>query len=99
MKDFSFSKNPYEIQQEYQKVFVDDGKKLGYLSKHKRRVEWVKLHVKDVLKHYSLSDSSKWKVIDTLILDEALLSNEYYAKNQNVILFSEISIEKLDNIK
>lgn len=99
VKDFSFSKNPYEIQQEYQKVFVDDGKKLGYLSKHKRRVEWVKLHVKDVLKHYSLSDSSKWKVIDTLILDEALLSNEYYAKNQNVILFSEISIEKLENLK
>lgn len=98
VKDFSFSKNPYEIQQEYKKVFSDEDGKLGYLSKHKRRVEWVKQHIDDVIKHYRLQESKKWKVIDTMILDEALLSNEYFNKQQNVILFSDLSTEILEKL-
>lgn len=37
VKDFNFSGNPYEIQLEYQKMFVD-GKKKCYATKHGRRV-------------------------------------------------------------
>mgnify|MGYP003313956476 FL=1 len=36
VKDFSFAKNPYEMDQEYKRIFVN-GEKPCYMSKHKRR--------------------------------------------------------------
>ena len=90
VKDFSFSKSPYEMQQQYLSVFCDNGKKLCYISKHKRRVDWVKNHLDDVIEHYRLPKGN-WKVDDILILSEPIISNEYYHKKQKCILFSDIS--------
>ena len=47
VKNFGFSKTPYEMHQEYLRIFCDNGDKLCYISKHKRRVEWIKAHIDD----------------------------------------------------
>ena len=87
LKDFSFSKTPYEMYQEYNKMFCDKGEKLCYYSKHSRRVEWIKSHINDVVSHYKLT-GDKWKVNDVLILSEPFPSNEYYHRNKKILLYA-----------
>lgn len=89
-KAFSFSKTPYEMHQEYLDVFCDKGNKLCYLSKHKRRVEWIENHVDDVIEFYKL-EKGKWRIDDIFITNEIIVSNEFYHKHQKIILYSDIT--------
>jgi len=96
-KDFTFSKTPYEMHRQYLNVFCDDDKNLCYISKHKKRVEWIKNHIADVIIEYKL-DMIKWKVEDLLITSEPIVSNEYYHKKQKMLLYSEISDARIKSI-
>lgn len=97
VKDFSFSKSPYEMYQEYLKVFCDQNDKLCYISKHKRRVEWMKKHLQDIIIHYHL-DPVKWKIDDILIVNEDIVCNEYYHLEQKILLYSDISQSSINRI-
>lgn len=97
VKDFNFSRNPYEIQQEYQKMFVD-GKKKCYVTKHARRVDWVKEHIEDVKVHYELTDVA-WKVCGIFIVSESLISTQVYHQKLEVISKAELSVERIRSIK
>lgn len=90
VKDFSFAKTPYEMHQEYLSVFCDEENKLSYVSKHKKRVAWIAEHIDDILLQYNLP-KGKWKVRETLIVDETIISNDYFHKGQNILLYSEIT--------
>lgn len=96
-KDFSFSKTPYEMHQEYLSVFCDNGKKLCYISKHKRRLLWVQEHINDVLQQYSLVNGN-WKVQDLLITSDSITSNEFYHQKQKMLLFSEITASNIHKL-
>ena len=97
VKNFNFSKTPYEMHQEYLKIFCDYGDKLCYISKHKRRVKWIKEHIDDVLVHYKLSGKN-WKVDDLLIVNEDIISSEYYHQKQKIMLYSDIDKKAISNI-
>jgi len=97
VKNFGFSKTPYEMHQEYLRIFCDNGDKLCYISKHKRRVEWIKAHIDDVLIQYNLQKGN-WKVEDLLIVNEAIISNEYYHQNQKLLLYTDIDKKTMSNI-
>lgn len=98
-KDFSYAKNPYEIDQEYNKIFVDgdDGKETCYLTKHKRRVSWLEKHLDDIISHYRLS-SGPWVIKTALFVSEEIVSNKYYHKNETVIIYSDISESTIKTI-
>lgn len=96
VKDFSFAKNPYEMEQEYQKIFVD-GDKQCYLSKHKRRATWIKEHVDDVIEQYHLTPG-KWSVRTAMFVSEEIISNSFYHKNEKIIVYSEISPKKVKSV-
>lgn len=96
VKNFNFSRNPYEIQLEYQKMFVD-GKKKCYVTKHNRRVAWVKEHLEDLKLQYGL-DNASWKVKGLFIVNEPLISNQVYGQNMEVISKAELSIKRIRNI-
>lgn len=98
VKDFSFAKTPYEMHQQYLSVFCDNGDKLCYISKHKKRVDWIKSHIDDVVAKYNL-DQGKWKVFDALVVDESITSNEFYHQNQTILLYSELTEETFKRIK
>ena len=91
VKDFNFSRNPYEIQLEYQKMFVD-GKKKCYATKHARRVDWLKEHLEDLKIHYQLSDVI-WNVYGLFIVSEPLISMQVYHQKLEVISRAELSVE------
>ncbi|MDF2803483.1 MAG: hypothetical protein K0S61_3386 [Anaerocolumna sp.] len=96
VKDFNFSRNPYEIQLEYQKMFVD-GEKKCYATKHNRRVAWVREHLEDLKLQYGL-DNASWKVNGLFIVSEPLISNQVYGQNIEVVSKAELSIERIRNI-
>ena len=97
VKDFSVTKSPYEMYQEYLEVFCDKGDKLCYVSKHKRRVAWIKEHIADVISHYGL-ESGAWSVGEVMIVNEIIVSNEYYHKNQKIVLFPDITEKLIKNL-
>ena len=78
-------------------IFCYSDGKLCYISKHKRRVEWVKSHINDVIVQYNLP-TGKWKVSDALIVNEPIISNSYYHKNQKILLFSELDYKTINNL-
>lgn len=98
VKDFSLAKTPYQMHQQYLSVFCDDGSKLCYISKHKKRVNWVKEHIDDVIVNYNL-EKGKWKVVEALVVDENIISNDFYHLNQTIILYSDLTDESLKRIK
>ena len=97
VKDFNFSRNPYELHMEYLKMF-DDSKKTSYSTKHLKRVNWVKEHIDDVKIQYGLGDSI-WKVSGLFIVSEQLLSNNVYSKELEVITLPELSVERIRSVK
>lgn len=96
VKDFNFSRNPYEIQLEYQKMFVD-GEKKCYATKHNRRVNWVREHMEDLKIQYGL-DNSTWGISDLFIVSEPLISTQVYQQDIEVISKAELSVERLRSI-
>lgn len=89
VKDFSFAKSPYEMDQEYKRIFVD-GDKPCYMTKHKRRVNWVKNHIDDVKKHFDLPDG-KWSVRAVMFVSDDIVSNAFYHQKETILVYSQIT--------
>lgn len=97
VKDFNFSKSPYEMDCEYQKMFVDKSDKKCFATKHKRRASWVNDHLEDIKIQYEL-EGDGWTVKDIFIVSQAIISNAFYDTGATIITYSEISKEKLQKI-
>lgn len=96
VKDFSFAKNPYEMDQEYRRIFVD-GEKPCYMAKHKRRATWVKEHIDDVRQHFNLPDGN-WTVKAVMFVSEEIVSNAFYHQGETIIVYSDITEEKVKQV-
>ena len=89
VKDFSVAKNPYEMDQEYKRIFVD-GEKPCYMTKHKRRATWIKDHLEDVKAHFNLPEG-KWSVKTVMFVSEEIVSNLFYHQGEHIIIYSNIT--------
>lgn len=94
VKNFNFSKNPYEMHLEYKKMFENTKKKKGYYEKHCRRVEWCNKHIDDFKEQYGL-DNGGWKVIGLFILSQPLVSTKIYHKDIKMLTEKELSINSI----
>ena len=97
VKNFNFSRNPYEMHLEYKKMFEDAKKKKGYYTKHCRRVDWCNQHIDDFKKQYRL-DEGEWEVIGLFILSQPLVSTKIYHKDIRMLTEKELSIESIRNM-
>ena len=97
VKNFNFSKNPYEMHLESKKMFENTKKKKGYYTKHCRRVDWCNKHIDDFKKQYGLDDSD-WRVIGVFILSQSLVSTEIYHKEIKMLTEKELSVSSIRNI-
>lgn len=95
-KDFSFAKNPYEMDQEYRRIFVD-GDKPCYMTKHKRRAAWIQEHLEDVKVHFGLPDG-KWCVKTVMFTSEEIVSNSFYHQKEQIIVYSQIDGNVVKNV-
>lgn len=85
-KDFNFSRNPYEIAMEREKMFSGDK---SFINKHLRRHSWVEENLDHVLEYYRL-EKDIWKVIPMFIASEYLITKdlvdnycvEFYTESQ-----------------
>ena len=93
VKNFRYSRNPYEIQQEHEKMFVD-GSSSCFVTKHKKRITWIAEHLEDLKQQYGL-DNRTWKVTGLFIVNQALISSYVYKQDIRCISTSELSIEAL----
>lgn len=96
VKDFSFAKNPYEMDQEYKRIFVD-GDKLCYMTKHKRRAAWVKEHLEAVKTHFNLPEGN-WLVKTVMFVSEEVVSNAFYHQDEKIIVYSDITEENVKSV-
>lgn len=87
-KNFSISKNYYEISNEYKKMF-DLKKKNCLYNKHKRRVEWVKEHLGDLIIEYNLPNTN-WKIKDMFIVEDYIVSKEVYGINVEIYTLKDL---------
>lgn len=97
VKDFHFSRNPYEIQQEYIKMFVDKKKEKCFATKHQRRVEWLREHLEDVKQEYNL-DNLDWIIDGIFIVSEPLISSYIYKQTIKCISRVELSPEAIRDL-
>lgn len=97
VKDFNFSKSPYEMDYEYQKMFVDKGGKKSFSTKHKRRAIWIKEHLEDIKQHYGLTGND-WSVNAIFIVNDPIISNRFYNAGATIITYEEITKEKLEKL-
>ncbi|MDF2844509.1 MAG: hypothetical protein K0R00_2935 [Herbinix sp.] len=99
VKSFSFSRNPYEIQSEYNKIFVDTEQHKCFVTKHNRRIEWVEKHLQDTCEQFELNSKINWKIVGAFIVEEPIISNKIYNKNMEMISQLELTIERIRKIK
>ncbi|MFW2503469.1 hypothetical protein ACN078_20300 [Clostridium diolis] len=97
VKDFNFSKSPYEMDLEYRKMFVDKEGEKCFATKHKRRVLWINEHLEDVKIQYGL-DGEGWSIKDVFIVSEAIISNAFYNAGATIITYGEITKERMENL-
>ncbi|WP_378956602.1 hypothetical protein [Pelosinus sp. sgz500959] len=97
VKDFNFSKSPYEMDCEYQKMFVDKGEKKCFATKHRRRASWINKHLEDFKIQYGLVGDG-WTIKDIFIVNEAIISNAFYNAGATIITYGEISKERLQRV-
>ena len=75
-KDFSLSRNFYEIYNEYLKMF-DISNEKSFYNKHMKRVEWIKNNISDVISQYKLPNKN-WKVTYLFVVDDYLISKDTF---------------------
>ncbi|AKC63121.1 Uncharacterised protein [Clostridium sporogenes] len=97
VKDFNFSKSPYEMDLEYQKMFVDKGDKKCFATKHRRRALWVNEHLEDVKIQYGL-EGDGWSIKDIFIVSEAIISNAFYDVGATIVTYGEMTKKRLESI-
>lgn len=97
VKDFSYSKSPYEMDCEYKKMFVDIDDRKSFATKHKKRAEWMSQHLEDVKKQFGLAGNG-WTVKSIFIVSEPIISNAFYDVGETIITYKEISKERLQKV-
>lgn len=97
VKDFNFSKSPYEMDCEYQKLFVDKGNKKCFATKHRNRASWVNDHLEDLKIQYGLVGNG-WSVKDIFIVSEPIISNAFYGAGTTIITYAEMTKGRLKRV-
>ena len=98
VKDFNFSKNPYEMHMEYIKMFVDEEDKKCFATKHENRRLWFEDNLKHVLSFYNM-EYKDWTVKEIFVVSEPLISREFYNKNHIIYTHSELTEEVIKGVR
>ena len=92
-KDFSLSRNFYEMHNEYKKMFDFQDKKSFY-NKHMKRVNWAKEHIEDIRTQYSLPNK-EWKITYLFIVDDNLISKDVFKVKVNITTLKRLTRDLL----
>ena len=96
VKNFRFSRNPREINIEYEKMFVDKHKTC-FATKHSKRVQWIRNHILDVIQGFKL-ENVMWNVTGLFIVNQPLISKHIFKQQIKCISKTELCIEAIRSV-
>lgn len=97
VKDFKMSKNPYEMNLEFEKMFVNKEKNTCYATKHQKRVNWIVEHLTDFIKAYELKEA-KWDIYGLFIVNHPIISNKLHGEKITIISEAELSVDSIRRV-
>lgn len=86
-KDFSFSRNPYEIAMEQKKMFYGEN---PFVIRHLKRRDWVEENLDYILEHNKL-EGDTWEIVPMFVVSQYLISKDLIA-NYGVEFYSEAQL-------
>ena len=92
-KNLDISKNYYEIQNEYKKMFDESNPKCFY-NKHKKRVRWIEQHLTDVIDEFNLP-KGKWKIKDMFVVEDYIISKKAFKVKVNIHTLRDLTEKSL----
>ncbi len=94
-KNLSIARNPFEMANELQTLFVGADKP-STVVRHQRRTKWIQNNLALVLKHYGVEIKGKWRVEPILVVSEEMLTPHIYHPPMLVISFRTLEQQFLE---
>ena len=95
-KDFAVARTPYEISSELKKLFKDEEANSA-MSRHMKRADWVRAHLKSVLEHYGADSRGAWRIEPIIVINEEMLSPHLYRTSMPVVSYRILRSSFLDH--
>lgn len=74
-KDFEVARTPAELSNEVRKIYDGSGRKKGTMELHSRRIEWLKIHLAEILEDFGVSGGVRgWKVEGLVVTSSPLVT-------------------------
>lgn len=89
-KDLAGARTFYEMGNELQEFFIETSGRRSILSKHARRVEWVKDNLEAVLSEVGITAKRKWIVNSLIVVDHELLSPYFRQCPVKIVPFEQL---------
>lgn len=94
-KDLEIARNPIEMSRELETLFIGNENNESTMTKHLRRVEWVRNNLTLVLQSYGINDDRRWKIEPLLVVSSEMISPHFYTAPMRVYSFSRFITEYL----
>jgi hypothetical protein len=94
-KELEIARNPIEMSRELETLFIGDGHNEATMTKHLRRVEWVKNNLPLVLNSYGINNDRRWKIDPLLVVSSEMISPHFYTAPMPVYSFNRFKSEYL----
>lgn len=83
-KDLSVARNPHEMANELQELFVGNAQP-AVVVRHQRRADWVATNLQLVLDHYGVEPGPGWCVTPILVVSEEMLTPHIHSPPMPVV--------------
>jgi hypothetical protein len=88
-KDLSIARNPHEMANELQTLFVGANKP-PTIVRHQHRADWVESNLLLVLEHYGVDSEGSWHVEPILVVSEEMLTPHIYRPTMPIVSFRRL---------
>jgi len=89
-KDMSAAFQPYDVNSELTRLFVDKGSHKSTLTKHKARIEWTIIHKREVLEWLGVADKDGWEVEGRIVTNRRSLTKYIRTSPIPVVVLRDI---------
>lgn len=98
-KDLEIARNAIEMSREVEALFSGNPHKESTITKHLRRVEWVRRNLTMVLESYGVRGGKKWKIEPLLVVSSEMITPHFHSSPIKVFSFRRFKAEYLEKLK
>jgi hypothetical protein len=95
-KDFEIARTPAEIAHELEKLFLGTRGKRPTIDLHRRRVDWLREHLDDVVPSFGVENrDGPWRVIGAVVTSDPLITPLVSSSMLPVIPYDDLDLDTL----